>query len=77
MINELNDLVKERLLEEYTKVFVKHNNDTITKLRLGFVEEDCSIPAINIIINCIENIEIFNNEQLNNLSNYLNKLSYV
>lgn len=77
MINESNFLVRERLLEEYTKLFIKRNNDTIDKLRLGFIEEDCSIPTLNIIIHCIENMEIFNNEQLNTLSNYLNKLSYV
>lgn len=77
MINESNFLVRERLLEEYTKLFIKRNNDTIDKLRLGFIEEDCSIPTLNIITHCIENMEIFNNEQLNTLSNYLNKLSYV
>lgn len=77
-MNELkNPIINERLLDEYNKLFIKRNEDTITKLKLGFVEEDCSIPAIAIIIHCVENIELFDNNQLNNLSNYINRLAYV
>jgi hypothetical protein len=73
----MEDIIYERLLEQYENLFVEKNADVIEKLRLGLFEEDCSIPVISIIINCIENIELFNNAQLDNINHLINKLAHV
>ena len=73
----MEDIIYERLLEQYENLFVEKNADVIEKLRLGFFEEHCYIPVIFIIINCIENIELFNNAQLDNINHLINRLAHV
>lgn len=73
----IEEIVSECLLEQYEKLFIQKNADTIQKLRLGFFEEDCSIPAVSIMIHCMENLELFNTTQLNNISHLINRMAYV
>lgn len=77
MDTSIEEIVSERLLEQYEKLFIQKNADTIQKLRLGFFEEDCSILAVSIMIHCMENLELFNTTQLNNISHLINRMTYV
>lgn len=77
MDNPIKENISERLLEQYEELFIQKNADIVQKLRLGFIEEDCSIPVISIVINCMENLEIFNDTQLNNISNLINRMTYA
>lgn len=77
MNDSIEETISERLLEQYEKLFIRKNADTIQKLRLGFLEEDCSIPAVAIMIHCMENLELFNTTQLNNISHLINRMAYV
>lgn len=77
MDSSIKEIVSERLLEQYEKLFIQKSADTIQKLRLGFFEEDCSIHALSIIIHCMENINLFNTTQLNNIFNFINRIAYV
>lgn len=77
MDTSIEEIVSERLLEQYEKLFIQKNADTIQKLRLGFFEEDCSISAVSIMIHCMENLELFNTTQLNNISHLINRMAYV
>jgi len=73
----MDDTVALRLIEQYENLFIRRNTDIIEKLRFGFIEEDCSIPIISIVIHCMENLEIFDNTQLNNIQQILSRLNYV
>lgn len=42
----------------------------------GFIVENCSSFWLPILLNCIENINIFNVEQKNNIANIINNLRY-
>ena len=53
MDSSIKEIVSERLLEQYEKLFIQKSADTIQKLRLGFFEEDCSIHALSIMIHCM------------------------
>lgn len=77
MDDSIEEIVSERLLEQYEKLFIQRNADTVEKLRLGFFDEDCSIPAVAIMIHCMENLELFNTTQLNNISHLINRMAYV
>lgn len=72
----MNDL-NEYLLNQYNDLFINKNVAVINKLLLGFIDEDCSIPILGILIHCLENIIIFNDTQKNNLINLLNKVNYA
>lgn len=72
----MNDL-NEYLLNQYNDLFINKNVAVINKLSLGFIDEDCSIPILGILIHCLENTIIFNNTQKNNLINLLNKVNYA
>ena len=69
--------IDEYLLEKYNDLFINKNATVVNKLALGFIDEDCSIPVLGILIHCLENTIIFNDTQKNNLINLLNKVNYV
>lgn len=73
----MKDGIAIRLIEQYENLFIARNTNIIEKLKFGFVEEDCSIPVIAILIHCMENLEIFNDIQLNSIEQILNRLNYV
>lgn len=59
-----------------TKLINKQHN-IIKRLQLGFVENDCSIPIFAILIHSVENINILNEQQRDNINEFINKLNYV
>ena len=71
-----NESVKT-LIDNYNSLIADMQSDNIKKLELGFISDDCIPMLFSILVHCIENIDIFNSKQLNNISNFINKLTYV
>lgn len=65
------------IINNINENFILANKNAIDKIRLGFIDNDYCIPLLySITIHCIENIEIFNEDQLTNIEDYINKLNY-
>lgn len=73
----MNDKLRQTLIDDYNGLLANIQSDNIKRLELGFISDDCVPMLFSILIHCMENIEIFNDTQLNNISNFINKLSYV
>lgn len=73
----MNDKLRQTLIDDYNGLLANIQSDNIKRLELGFISDDCVPMLFSILIHCMENIEIFNSTQLNNISNFINKLSYV
>lgn len=67
---------REDVVNEYSMILANIQTDYINAIGLGIIQEDCHIPLYSILIHCIKNIEIFNENQSANIFNYLNKLNY-
>lgn len=73
----MDDKLRQTLIDNYNSLLADMQSDNIKRLELGFISDDCVPMLFSILIHCMENIEIFNSTQLNNISNFINKLSYV
>lgn len=73
----MEEKLRQTLIDNYNMILVNMEKRNIDIIELGFVNNDCSPALFSILIHCMENIEIFNTTQLNNISNFINKLSYV
>ena len=71
-----NDIQKS-LIQQTTAYLIDLNINDIQLLTNGFISQNCNTKWLTILINCINNIEIFNTEQLNTINILLNKLRYV
>lgn len=72
MDNEL----RQSLIDKYNELLINIHAEDISKLQLGFIQDSCTASLFSILIHCVENIEIFNKTQLNNISNFITKLTY-
>lgn len=68
---DYNEVVKE-----YNILLSKIEIADIKRLELGFINDDCDIQLLSILIHCIENINIFNDDELNNIKQFLYIISY-
>ena len=67
----------KNIINSINENFILANKNAIDKIRLGFIDNDYCIPFLySITIHCIENIKIFNEDQLTNIEDYINKLNY-
>lgn len=73
----MKNKVKQDIIDNYNIILSNMQKRNIDALELGFINDNCNIMLFSILIHCKENIEIFNDTQLNNISNFINKLSYV
>lgn len=73
----MEEKIKQNLIDKYNSLLANIEKRNIDAIKLGFINNDCTPALFSILINCMENIEIFNTTQLNNVSNFINKLSYV
>lgn len=73
----MEDKLRQMLIDKYNDILANMQVDNIKRLELGFISDDCNSMLFSILVHCIENIEIFNITQLNNISNFINKLNYV
>lgn len=68
--------LKQNIINNYNNILFKLQVDDINREQAGFISTNCNSMLLSILIHCVENINIFNNSQLINISNFLNKLSY-
>lgn len=73
----MGDKLRQTLIDNYNSLLIDMQSNNIKRLELGFISDDCVPMLFSILIHCMENVEIFNTTQLNNISNFINKLSYV
>lgn len=66
----------DELVKEYNILLSKIEIADIKRLTLGFINDDCDIQLLSILIHCIENINIFDNNQLKNIEQFLHIISY-
>lgn len=63
---DYNELVKE-----YNILLSKIEIADIKRLELGFINDNCDIQLLSILIHCIENINIFDNDELYNINYFI------
>lgn len=73
----MEEKVRQSIIDNYNIMLANMDKRNIDALELGFINDDCVPMLFSILIHCVENIEIFNPTQLNNISHFINKLSYV
>lgn len=73
----MEEKVRQYIIDNYNIMLANMEKRNIDALELGFINDDCVPMLFSILIHCVENIEIFNPTQLNNISHFINKLSYV
>lgn len=73
----MEEKLRQTFIDNYNMILVNIEKRNIDALELGFINDNCAPMLFSILIHCMENIEIFNPTQLNNISNFINKLSYV
>ena len=73
----MEEKIKQNLIDKYNSILANIEKRNIDAIELGFINNDCTPALFSILIHCMENIEIFNTTQLNNVSNFINKLNYV
>lgn len=72
----MDDALKEKLIDNYNELLVSIQTNDIKKLEFGFITNECNSMLLSILIHCVENINIFNDTQLNNIFSFINKLGY-
>lgn len=73
----MEEKVRQSIIDNYNIMLANMEKRNIDALEFGFINDDCVPMLFSICIHCVENIEIFNPTQLNNISHFINKLSYV
>lgn len=71
----MSELNNDIVINNYKELLINKQAKIITKLELGFVDNDCSILPFDILIHCLENIIIFDEDREKNIINFINKLS--
>lgn len=72
----MEEQTKQSIVDRYNSILIDMEQQNIEATELGFINNDCSPILFSILIHCVENIEIFNKDQLININSFINKLSY-
>lgn len=68
------DDIKAKLIDNYNTLLANEEEREIKALELGYITNDCFIIVFPILIHCIENINIFSDEQCNNINHFINTI---
>ena len=72
----MKEQTKQNIVDRYNSILIDIERRNIDAIELGFINNDCFPVLFSILIHCVENIEIFNKDQLININSFINKLSY-
>lgn len=72
----MNEELIQEIVNNYNNILADIEKQNIEAMDFGFINDTCASALLSILIHCVENIEIFNSNQLNNIFNFINKLSY-
>ena len=67
--------LKQDIIDKYNNILADKESNYINKIRLGYIEDNCNIMLLSMMIHCVENINIFNKKQLNSINHIINKVS--
>lgn len=73
----MEEKLRQTIIDNYNTILINMENNKISSAELGFVKDECTPAIFAILIHCIENVDIFNTTQLNNISHFINKLTYA
>lgn len=69
--------INEDIINKHKEHLINIQKRNINALGLGIVVDNCNTMLYSILIHCIENINIFDKNQIININNFINKLNYV
>ena len=72
----MEEQTKQNIVDRYNSILIDIERRNIDAIDLGFINNDCPPILFSILMHCVENIEIFNKDQLININSFINKLSY-
>lgn len=67
--------IKEQVDDYQIELAEMFIND-VEKIKLGFISDNCDTIIFSMLIHCLENIDIFNDNQIANITHYINTISY-
>lgn len=63
-------------IDSYIKLLSTIEQNEINVVKMGVIESSCNGLLFSILVHCVENIELFNDTQLQNINMYINKILY-
>lgn len=66
--------MKDEFINKYRLILVDIFNKYINRLSIGFIDKDCDVIVFPILVHSIENIDIFDEDQIKDIINFANKL---
>lgn len=72
----MSEISVESMIEKYKEVLINSQDKDINRQTLGFISNDCFNIIFPIMIECVENIDIFTNSQKSNIYNNINRMIY-
>lgn len=70
------NLYKKDVVDNYKKNFATIQENQIKSLEFGIVQDNCQSILLSILIHCIENMDIFTDEQAENINLFTSKLAH-
>lgn len=67
-----DSIVSDNVYNSFVNLFIDKNVEEVELMSFGIVLQKCYTPKISMLIHCMENIDIFNEEQLANLQEMIN-----
>lgn len=68
------DDIRTELIDNYNALLADEEERGIKALELGYIIDTCFTTVFPILIHCIENIDIFSDEQCNNINHFINTI---
>lgn len=72
----MEDYIQNQLSKQLSAYIISVNRSDLELNIAGFINDNCSSLWLHILLNCVNNIHIFNVEQTNTIANIINKLRY-
>lgn len=72
-----DEIIHENLVDSFTNLFIQKNSEEVELLDLGIITTKCYTPKISMLIHCMDNMDLFNDEQKGNIQTMINKYKYV
>lgn len=68
--------MKQKIIEDCNNAIINIAKKNVFKETNGYTTSVCEITYNSILLHCLQNNDIFNEQQLSNINSYLNKVTY-
>lgn len=72
-----DSIIQENTYNTFVDLFINKNVEEAELLAFGIVLSKCYTPKISMLIHCMDNLDLFDDEQKSNLQHMINKYRYV